>query len=71
MASSEMKDDEQYQRRMKGQRDSSSAVSVQLQLATPEEEKRLIEAIDLLLAEWVRRRLNLGEKPVCSVIKNG
>jgi hypothetical protein len=38
--------------------------------ATPEQEHRLCEAIDLFLAEWVRRRLRQGEEErTCSTTK--
>ena len=68
MRGSEKGISEQRQPQIGGQRRQPLRVLMQLKKATPEEEQRLSEVIDLLLADWVRRRLHSGED-LCSTTR--
>lgn len=59
MAHLEQGNGEKLQRRREGGKSvRSSPVAVRIKTATPEQEQRVQQAIDLFLAEWVRRRLS-------------
>ena len=45
-------------------------ISAVVHPATPEQERRMNEAIDLFLTEWVRRRMAQGENTCSTISRN-